>query len=91
MNQKQNKPKPARTKNSTNQTGHETKRARTKNQKEHKPKIAQTKNGTSLKGHESKTAGTKNGRNQKGHESKSGYLWKIEIFQPKYNSFVRGN
>ena len=29
----------------------------------------------------------RNSMNQKGHKPKSGYLWKIAIFQPKYNSF----
>ena len=44
-----------------------------------------------LQSHEPKTAQTKKDTNQKGHEPKSGYLWKIAIFQPKYNSFVLGN
>ena len=47
------------------------------NQKEHEPNSAQTKKGTNQKQHEPK----RDRRN----------LWKIAIFQPKYNSFVLGN
>ena len=74
------------------------------NQKENEPKRAQTKKGTIQKGHEPKTAQTKKCTNQKQHETKKGtnqkqhepkrdrrYMWKIAIFQPKYNSFVLGN
>ena len=59
MNQKQHKPKRARTKKSTNkkrgtiQKGHKPKTAQTKkctNQKQHKPKRAQIKNSTNQKG-----------------------------------------
>ena len=74
------------------------------NQKEYEPKRAQTKKGTIQKGHEAKTAQTKKCTNQKQHKTKKGtnqkqhepkrdrrYMWKIAIFQPKYNSFVLGN